>query len=176
VTVTLRDGTTSTEQRLSVMVLPEAVLKLMQATLAVNFTKPANNTFAGAGTVPVLPGFTPDGMVVTVGLGDPTSAHYLSQTFTLDAKGVGTTAFGSIKLAGKYPVAAKNIKPLKFTVRLKNVDFVTALQTFGVVNKTVSRQVNLPFSLGLGNTYRDTITLAYQAQQNVKGLGRGTKR
>jgi PKD repeat protein len=148
--------------------IPMSVAKLQGS---VKFTSGGHDSSSISGVIPGLPkGFDPTGQVLVLNIDGA------SVSFTLDSKGRGKGANGSISL--KLKPSLKDPKTKKLVFQGGNVTFAAKIQngtwaaTWGLDPKATSTNVSLsmPATIVLGgNTYVATVTTNYSDKAGVSG-------
>jgi PKD repeat protein len=171
VTITSSNGgvTTSTLNiNVQAAMIPMSVAKMQGA---VKFSAPSHDTVSVSGTIPNLPKlFDPTGQTLIVNVSGA------SVTFTLDSKGRGKTAQGSIALKLKPSVRNKATSKMEF--QGGNVTFTLKLQhgtwaaAWGMNSASTVSNSPMPLDAQIqlaGNTYDAPVTVQYSGKAHVSG-------
>jgi len=176
VTVTISDGTTTTQQQMDFAVSAADVpvgednggddkwdtqgldtFRITKVSVKLNFTAGSKDTLQLSGTIPVAKFFKPASKKVTVLIGS------FRKDFTLNAKGQGTAGASKLQIKGKMKKGVFKATPAKFTLTVKGEPLLAALQEFGFANTTTAKageQLEMSVIIMVD-------TLGYEASQNV---------
>jgi hypothetical protein len=128
-----------------------------------NFAKANSDSLTLSGTLLTSEGFQANGQDVIVAIGG------LARKFTLDGKGSGTAAGGSIKVAVKGSAASI----AKYAVKLSKASLAADLAGSGLTNSTTSAKVDLPLMIIFdGKVYKKTQTVQYAATAGKGGAAK----
>jgi chitodextrinase len=143
--------------------------KATKTQLKVGFAKKGRDAVSISGVINIPKNFSPAGLTADVSLGD------VERSFILDAKGRGAVGRND-----KFQISFKSVKkviqpgPAKFSLSLKNGDFRSAWEKWGLADADVSKRIlRLPLLLQAGElSYVGTIDVTYSAKAGKAGSGR----
>jgi hypothetical protein len=143
--------------------VPWGTLTITKETAKLNFAKTNSDSCTLTGALSLAPGFSVTNKAVTVDIGGAQAS------FTLDAKGRGTTPPNTCKLSYK-----KKTGLWTYTAKLKNGSWATQWETYGLSNVTTTAKagvsVTLPVVLEIGDeTFAGEKTLLYKAKAGKSG-------
>jgi len=173
-TVTISNGANFTSQSVTVIIdaaggsVDPSQFSVTKHAFSFNFSKPASDSMSLSGTLPVASGYNLSNKSLNVIIGGYTSS------FTLTAKGQGSTPTDSIKFTGsiKNGVCAKS--PLKFSYAVKKQNLLALLAQYGFSTANASKQsISLPVLMDLDNAgYLANITVSYTAKSGKSGTAK----
>ncbi|MCY3019520.1 MAG: MBG domain-containing protein [Planctomycetota bacterium] len=189
VTVTVSDGTTTTQQQMDYVVSAgEApvgddnggddtwdtsgldAFSITKGALKFNFASGSKDALQLSGTIPVAKFFKPASKKVMVLIGG------LKKEFTLNAKGQGTAGACKFQMKGKMKKGVFKATPAKFTLSIKGEPLLAALQEYGFANKTTAKageQVDMSTIIMLDTLgYEANKTVLYKATAGKSGSGK----
>jgi sugar lactone lactonase YvrE len=159
--------------------------KVQKATIKFNFIpdKSMSDSMTLSGELPVPADFVPNGMTLSVNIGNYESGFRLDKngkaTFTTYTD--GTTSTDKIQLTGVLKNGAYRSSPVKFLYMVKKQTLFPSLTDLGFDNDNVKPadhdKVDVPVLFTLnGNFYLDTPTLSYTAKQGKLGVAQYTSK
>ena len=102
--------------------------KILKGAMKFNFASSTKDTLMYSGTIPVLKAFIPAGKTVTVAIGA------LKKTFTLNARGQGSSGASKFQMQGKMKKGMFKATPAKFTLKIRGEPLLGTFSQFGFAN------------------------------------------
>ena len=102
--------------------------KILKGAMKFNFASSTKDTLMYSGTIPVLKAFIPAGKTVTVAIG------VLKKTFTLNARGQGSTGASKFQMQGKMKKGVFKATPAKFALKIRGEPLLGTFSQFGFAN------------------------------------------